>query len=161
MNMNIFGMFFLTRIRIQIYSGITSGPNTNIFVSIKGTKYEYSNIFGLNIQILFYEYWNIPWNAAIAIKFCIPKIPRSQLKFAQSSPHGNILRSSYIQISATLCLICPDLTCPLDTLQTHLRNPPHTFHTTIRHQRDKFQSPSRHPQDIHQISDIKGSFLLI
>ena len=74
-------MFFLTRIRIRIYSGSTSGPNTNtnIFVSIKWTEYKYSNIFGSNIQILFDEYSNIPWNAAIGIKFCIPKIPRSNL----------------------------------------------------------------------------------
>ena len=83
-NTNIFGMFFLTRIRIRIYSGSTSGPNTNtnIFVSIKWTEYEYSNIFGSNIRILFDEYSNIPWNAAIGIKFGVSKIPRSQFKFA-------------------------------------------------------------------------------
>ena len=81
-NTNIFGMFVLTRIRI--YSGSISGlnRNTNIFVIIKWTKYEYLNIFGLNIRILIDEYCNIPWNAAIGIKFCIPKIPRSQFKFA-------------------------------------------------------------------------------
>ena len=75
MNTNIFGIFFLTRIRIRIYSGSTSGPNTNtnIFVSIKWTEYEYSNIFGSNIRILFDEYSNIPWNAAIGIIFVLPK----------------------------------------------------------------------------------------
>ena len=75
-NTNIFGMFFLTRIRIRIYSGSHSGPNTNIFVIIKWTEYEYLNILGSNILILFDEYSNIPWNAAIGIKFCIPKMPR-------------------------------------------------------------------------------------
>ena len=67
-----------------------TNTNTNIFVSIKRSEYEYSNIFGSNIRILFDEYSNIPWNAAIDIKFCIPKIPRSQF----NSPHGNILGSS-------------------------------------------------------------------
>ena len=59
MNTNIFRMFFLTRIRI--YSGSNSGlnRNTNIFVIIKWTEYEYLNIFGLNIRILFDEYSNI------------------------------------------------------------------------------------------------------
>ena len=70
-------MFYLTGIRI--YSGSHSGPNTNIFVIIKWTKSEYSNILGSNIQILFDKYSNIPWNAAIGIKFCIPKMPRFQL----------------------------------------------------------------------------------
>ena len=42
--------------RIRIYSGSTSGPNTNIFVSIKWTEYEYLNIFGLNVRISFDEY---------------------------------------------------------------------------------------------------------
>ena len=54
--------FFGDRIRIRIYSESNSGPNTNtnIFVIIKRTEYEYSNILGSNIRILFDEYSNIP-----------------------------------------------------------------------------------------------------
>ena len=46
-------MFFLARIRIRIYSESYIGPNTNtnIFVMLQWTKYEYSNIFGSNIRI--------------------------------------------------------------------------------------------------------------
>ena len=63
--------------------------NTNIKFL---TKYEYEYIrnhqvdriqifeyYSTNIRILFDEYLNIQWNAAIVIKFFIPQIPRSQL----------------------------------------------------------------------------------
>ena len=64
-----------------MYSGSHSGPNTdtNKFVMIKWTEYEFSNILGSNIRILFDKYSNIPWNAAIGIKSCIPKMQRLHL----------------------------------------------------------------------------------
>ena len=82
MNTNIFGMFFLARIRIQIYSESYFGPNTNmnIFVILLWTKYEYSNIFGSNIRTFLarifgyflLEYLNTSWNRQV-IKFEFPE----------------------------------------------------------------------------------------
>ena len=66
-NMNIFGITFWTEFEYEYIC------NNQV------TKYEYSNILGLNIQLLFDEYSNIPWNAGIGIKFCIPKIQPGQL----------------------------------------------------------------------------------
>ena len=61
MNMNIFGIFFLARIRIRIYSESYIGPNTNIFVMLQWTEYEYSNIFGSNIRIFLAQIFEYFW----------------------------------------------------------------------------------------------------
>ena len=87
-NTNIFGMFYLARIRIRIYSGSYFGPNTNtnIFVMLQWTEYEYSNIFGLNIRIFLVRIYEYHFGQTfkysmeqIGHKVCIPWIPRSQL----------------------------------------------------------------------------------
>ena len=65
--MNIFGITFWTEFKYEYIC------NNQV------TEYEYSNILGLNIQLLFDEYSNIPWNAAIGIKSCIPKMQRLHL----------------------------------------------------------------------------------
>ena len=72
-----------------------TNANRNIFGINLWTKYKYKYIrkhqvdririfeyFWLEYSNIICEYSNIPWNAAIGIKFCIPKIPRSQFKFA-------------------------------------------------------------------------------
>ena len=87
---SVANIFFWTEYEYEYIRNVLLKTNTNTNTNIFGinfwTEYEYEYIrdnqvdririfeyFGSNIRILFNEYLNIPWNAAIVIKFVFPK----------------------------------------------------------------------------------------
>ena len=115
-------MFFLARIQIRIYSESYFGPdtNTNIFVILQWTEYEYSNIFGSNIRIFFTQIFEYFWLEYLNIfglniriffawifeysmeqignKVWIPRIQRSQLCYLFCQSYS-VVKLSPVQFS--------------------------------------------------------------
>ena len=111
--MNIFGMFFVTWIRIRIYSGSYFEPNTNtnIFVILKWTEYKYSNILGKNILILFDKCSNIPERGHV---YCYQSYKFNTIIPATTSVSSNIiislityLRGLFLPIFTNFCQFSP------------------------------------------------------